>query len=447
MAILGLLNTEHFSAQRFTNIRQKVFYFYPNGAAPLIGLLSIMKTEESNDQKFSWFEKRLAEQRGTTAANTTGAYITNTGSNADAADPFNAAANSTLRITVADNTIFRVGHQVQIRATPITGTVSDVFGVIISTETVNTNKLTITIRVTEAVANIINGASSVGIEVFIIGSSFAEGLGDISSTVYNLPIQPENYLQIFRSPFSFTGSSLQTSLKFDDSGPYKDKAKETSVYHMIEMEKAFMFSRKQVYVSSAGSPPQYQTGGIIYWLAQWEAGSLYQNTAATADSDDGKRIISNASGQITRSLWSKYMERLFRITNNMANEKLILCGTGFVAVLHDMFAGNTMFTIQQGSKFTYGMEVVKLITPFGTVYLKTHPIFNQHPILRYNGLALDVPNLKYRFLINRDTKLLANRQLPDQDLRKDEWLSESGLEIQFPESHMYFQNFRQFVAG
>lgn len=446
MAILGLLNTEHFSAQRFTNIRQKVFYFYPNGAAPLVGLLSIMKTEETNDQKFSWFEKRLAEQRGTTAANTTGSFITNTGTNADAANPFNIAMNDTIRVVVADNTLFRVGHQVQIRNATITGGNSDIFGIVTSRETVNTNKQAITIRVTEAVAGVSNAAAAVGLEVFIIGSSFAEGVADMSSSIYNLPIQPENFVQIFRSPFSFTGSSLHTSVKFDESGPYKDKAKETSVYHMIEMEKAFMFSRKQVYITAAGEP-HYQTGGIIYWLQQFENGSVYGNTAATLDTDDNKRIITNASGQLTRSWWNKLMERLFRVTNNMANEKLILCGTGFVAVLHDMFQGNTMFTMQQGSKMTYGMEVVKMITPFGTVYLKTHPIFNQHPILRYNGLCLDVPNLKYRYLIGRDTKLLTNRQNNDEDRRKDEWLSECGLEQQFPESHMYIQNIRQYVAG
>jgi hypothetical protein len=446
MAILGLLNTESFSSQRFTNIRQKVFYFYPNGAAPLIGLLSILKTEESNDQKFSWYEKRLAEQRGTTAANTTGAYITTAGSpGSDAANPFTVAADGFLRVIVADSSIFRVGHQIQIRSAPVTGSTADIFGVITARGTLG-GKQYIDLRLTEAATAVVNGATSVGIEVFVIGSSFAEGAGDTSSTVYNLPIQPENYLQIFRSPFSFTGSSLQTSLKFDDSGPYKDKAKETSVYHMIEMEKAFLFSRKQLYVTSNGNP-QYQTGGIIYWLQTYEAGTVYGNTAATLDTDDNKRIITNSNGQMTRSLFNKYMERLFRVTNNMSNEKLCLCGTGFVAVMHDMFAGNTMFTFQQGSKMTFGMDCVKMITAFGTIYFKTHPIFNQHPILRYNGLFLDVPNLKYRYLINRDTKLLANRQNNDEDLRKDEWLSECGLEQQFPESHMYMQNVRQYVAG
>ena len=45
----------------------------------------------------------------------------------------------------------------------------------------------------------------------------------------------------------------------------------------------------------------------------------------------------------------------------------------------------------------------------------------------------------------RDTELLKNRQNNDEDLRKDEWLTEAGLELRFPESHMYLQNVTSYV--
>ena len=48
MSILGLLGTEQLAAERFTSIRRKVFYFYPNGAAPLMGLLSLLEEEQAN---------------------------------------------------------------------------------------------------------------------------------------------------------------------------------------------------------------------------------------------------------------------------------------------------------------------------------------------------------------------------------------------------------------
>ena len=45
MAILGLMSTEQFVSERFTSIRRSVFYQYPGGAAPLMGLLSMLDGE------------------------------------------------------------------------------------------------------------------------------------------------------------------------------------------------------------------------------------------------------------------------------------------------------------------------------------------------------------------------------------------------------------------
>jgi len=93
---------------------------------------------------------------------------------------------------------------------------------------------------------------------------------------------------------------------------------------------------------------------------------------------------------------------------------------------------------------TYGMDVVKHKTPFGTVYYKTHPLMSQNAILRNNAFFLDVQNFVYRYLDGRDDALLKNRQANDADFRKDEWLGETGLEIRFPESHMYLQNVQSY---
>jgi len=451
--MLGLTSTESFSAQRFTNIRQRVFYFYPNGAAPMIGLLSLLKDESTNDPRYSHFEKRLSEQRNTTAAATTGCFITNTTTNADAANPFSPAADSTLRVVVADQTVFRVGHQVKLSAVPTStaGVNVILYGLVTNTGTAtingNANTPFIDLSVTEAGTNIANTAATVGLEVLIVGSSFAQGVTNQSSSIWNLPVQIENYTQILRSPFDFTGTAIKTSTKFDESGPYKDKAKETSVDHMREMEKAFIFGRKRLITS--GTRPQYMTGGVIYHLEQWEllANNPYGTSGATLDADDNKRIINNAAGTMNPRTYDMYMERAFRVTNNKANEKLVLCGSGFLSTLNTMYVSGTMLTSKQGDATTYGMTVVQHDTPYGTIYYKTHPLFSQNPTLRYNALFLDVQNLMYRYMQGRDTEILTNRQANDEDARVDEWLTEAGLECRFPESHMYLQNVRQAVAG
>jgi hypothetical protein len=450
------MDTEKFASQRFTNVRRSVFYFYPNGAAPLIGLLTLLDEETTNDPKFSWWEKRLSKQRTTAAANTTGAFITNLATNADAANPFTSAAQTTIRVVVADAAVFRVGHQVRIYNAPTStsGVTANIYGRVEAvyagsdgggTTGVNGLKEAIDIRLTDAATAISNIATSVGLEVWVVGNVHAQGATGASQAPYNLPVQLENYTQIYRTPFSFTGTALKTSAKFDETGVYKDKSKEASLFHLTEIEKSFIFGRKAQTTNASGLP-EYYTGGILYWLEQFEAGTAYGVDAATADTDDNKRIITNSSGVLSEKTYDGYLERLFRVTNNKTNEKLVLCGSGFLKVLNQMYRNKSVLNVQQGSKDqTYGMSVVTHLTSFGVIHYRTHPLFSDNPAMRYNGLFLDCHNLKYRNMQGRDTEILANRQPNNADYREDEWLTEAGLEVRFPDSHMYLQNVTDYA--
>lgn len=73
----------------------------------------------------------------------------------------------------------------------------------------------------------------------------------------------------------------------------------------------------------------------------------------------------------------------------------------------------------------------------GTVYFKVHPLFDEDPDLQGSALILDVGNLRWRPLQDSDTTFLKGRQETDRDGRKDEWITEGGIECRFPESHMY----------
>ena len=163
------------------------------------------------------------------------------------------------------------------------------------------------------------------------------------------------------------------------------------------------------------------------------------------DSDDNKRIIANPSGYMTEKLYDTYLERLFRSSNNLSNEKLVLCGSGFLKVMNQMYRSQSTFVYHPPTGDTYGMEIVAHKTAFGTVYYKTHPLFNENDTLRNNALFMDVHNLRYRPMSKRDTQLLKNRQPNDADYRKDEWFTETGLEMRMPESFLYIQNVQDFT--
>lgn len=455
MPILGLVSTEDYSSNRFKNVRRSVFYFYPNGAAPLTGLLSLMDEEDTDDPEFSWWEKRLSKQRDTTKTqgSSLGPFQNNVGS--AMSDPFTWTADTLYRVfTTTDQTgtsaVMRKGHVIKIvcdkdggdaDSLELRGVITDIAATYLTVRAINT------------VASVKNGATNENAdkEILIIGSAFAQGRDSVKEEVYSQPKEFTNFTQIFRTPFSITGTALRTSVKYDETGPYKDKAKEHSVQHMIEMEKAFLFGSKNKYYSAATvNPtdgtglPTYTTGGILHFLEKWEAGD-YETVTATKDADDDKRIILNTAGSINEKDYDKYLERCFRVTNNTANEKLVLCGSGFLSVINQMYRSKSVLNSDLPMTDTYGMNVVKHLTPFGTIYYKSHPLFSQNPVLRNNALFVDVKNLKYRIMQGRDTELLKNRQPNDADYRRDEWFTEAGLELRFPESFMYLQNVKDFT--
>lgn len=450
MSILGLGTTDTYSTERFTSVRRSVFYANPNGAAPLVGILSMLKEEAVSDPEFVHYEKRLSLMASTTTSGNAAGPFLNPVTNADLANTWTQAVATTVRVCVADRTFFRIGHQVKIGT--VIGTTTDIFGNVYATGTNGGGGAIqyIDIVLTSVATAIGNLTTNNGIEVKVVGNTFAQGSTDISSQIYNLPTPIRNYTQIYRTPFALTGTLMKTPLKFDKNGAYADRAKEASLQHMIEMEWSMIYGIKlltqNVSISNVGLVPQYQTGGIIYWLQQWELGSVYGNTAATVDTDDNKRIISNSTGVMTERLWDTLMERVFRYTSNTTNEKLVLCGSGFLNVMNQLFKSKSTLMSELPTGDTYGMDVTKVRTPFGTLYLKSHPLFNQNGAWRYNALILDVNNLKYKYVTDRDTTLLANRQLPDADYRKDEWLTEAGIQVLYPESHMLIKNVQNFGA-
>jgi hypothetical protein len=479
---------------------------FPNGSAPLIGILSMLKEDETNDPEFSWWEDRLQEQvttslasyaltPGSSSATNAGAWFVSTDGTTWKNSEGTAGTTATLAIypiahasaptygygiLVNDASLFRKGHVFRMLAAKSSGsadlrclvtgfaarqslTVTDGLtspGTVAATTTTDVIIFKIlsidNANTSSTTATIVPTVANAGAEIAVCGSSFAQGITDQSTEVTTLPVNIGNYTQIFRTPFSFTGTSLVTPLKYDDTGPYKEKAKKHSINHMIEIELAFMFGTKTRNATNSANAtvpdpttgvglPQYTLGGILSFLQLWEAGTTYANIAATADTDDNKRIITNSGGTLNEQTYDTYLERLFRTSNNVSNEKLVLCGSGFLKVVNQMYRSQSTFVYYPPSGDTYGMEIVAHKTAFGTVYYKTHPLFSRNATLRNNALFTDVHNLRYRPMSRRDTQLLKNRQPNDADYRKDEWFTEAGLEMRMPETFMYLQNVQSYV--
>lgn len=450
--MFGLMSTESFAQYKAQNSRRRVFYEYPNGAATLTGLLSLMDVQETSQPEFSWWEDRYQNQRTTTLGISSGngpfsAAGTDTPSTVAG---FNLAQDDVVRVRTAalGTNVLRVTNVVRLYKMPNgASTTKDVVGVI--TAIIATNKFEM--RVVEAYTGLKNGDGTGGTvdatakAINVIGTANPEGARSTKG-FWLPPRQVSNYTQIFRSAFTFTRTALKTTVEFDKSGVYRTAAKKTSQNHMIEMERAFLWGRKSEYLATAHDGeevPEKTTGGVLHFLEQWELGTVYGNstTAITDQTDPAKRLI-DLGGSMSSERYNTLMANLFTVTNNTDWCKLCLCGSGYLANLNRLFEGQIVKVSGEEQKNTfYGMNIVQHDTIDGSVYYKTHPLFNIDPVFKYSALYLDLPNLEYRPLLDSDTTLLKNRQENDEDRRKDEWITEAGLELHKPESCMYVEGF------
>ncbi len=467
-AILGLPSSAKFQTEgdRFNSHRRRILDIYPSGGCPLTGILSRIPVEDVTDSIMFWYEKRYVSPGSTLRG--TNPVTSDAPSTGDADDGTNAttgakAITASWYFKVASIKDFKVGHVF------IIDTQSDlqfwVDLVVPGVAAPASNGYVRAKLVRAATFGVIATIFVATTAIRIVGSAYGEGQAGVGlkATAFKRPYQIQNTTQIFRDHFDFPGSVLQMGLKYDKTGPYRIKAKDTVVDHMTSIERSLIWGRRATITRASFDTGQEDLSvrhfsGIIEFLELWDAGSTgiavdgttYApygfKAASTVDTDDGKRVIANSAGTFTVTQWNEWAERVGRYHTNRSSEKLVLCGSGAIIALAEMFRKNTQMKVEEGAS-VYGLNFTILKTPFGNFNFVSHPLFNEIPAYRYWCLILDIWSLKLRPLLNRDTKLLKNRQNNGDDFRRDEYLTEIGLEFWAPEQHMLIKNLRTYIES
>lgn len=455
MAISGLMTSEQLADHKSNNARRTVFYQFPNGGLTLMGLLSMIEEDSGSDKPdFGWYEERAQTFATITAqANSAGPFTDGAGANGNGGTDLTAAGwskakGATARIQLEDVGTVQVRDVLHLRFVPATGATFKSFSVVVTA--VWTAYNTVDVMFLEAAANILNDATANGISVVMTGSATAEG--DRSRTGFQVwPTKIENYTQIFRHPFEFSRTALKMGLQFDSSGTYKTKAKNNSLKHMKAMEYSAYFgvrSEESVTTDDGTASIRRTTGGLQWFIKQWELGNTGNGgvfnyrpngadiTAADWKTTEEKRHI-DVNGTCSKAEFELLLERAFRTTNDQNYEKIFICGGGIISAFNAFVDREGLRIIKNPAKETYGINVTSWESPHGVIHFTSHPLFNQTSEFRNSGFLLDLGNIRYTPLNDSDTELLKNRQPRDFDGRKDEWLTEAGFEIRFPESHMF----------
>jgi hypothetical protein len=466
-SILGLPTSKKFAdeSDRFYNHRRSILHAYPNGKARLTGILSMIPEEDTNDSIFLWPEKRYQSpktQLWGTARLTKSAPSTGDADDGTVADAGATAVTLALYMKVDSTKDFKVGQVIR----------NDTDGVLFWVTAVTVGAAApallgyLTVKLIRAVTlgTIATAYPDNGV-IRVVGSAYGEGASGsgLKATGFKRPYWIQNTTQIFRDQFEFPGSVLKMGLKYDKTGPYKEKAHDTVVDHMTSIERALLFGQRGTTSRASFDTTQEDLSvrsmsGIIEFLTLWDAGSTGISVdgatyspysfkgPSTVDTDDQKRIITNAAGTVSVDRFNGWVEKMGRYHTNKSGDKLCLLGSGALIALVKMFRNNSNLQVRYGEKI-YGLTVTIITTPFGDVNLVTHPLFNEDATMTYWMLFLDIWNLKYRPLLDRDTRLLKNRQNNGDDFRRDEFLTEAGLELNMPESHMLVKNVQSYVEA
>lgn len=419
MAIQGLRNTgvtggtgaanDFVAGQRPLNWREGILLLYPNGMAPLTGLTSVMKSKSCDDPEFNWWEKSLSAQRAILGANiTTTATAITLGSG--------GKSLSVGAIVYAEHT----GEVMRVTAigsdTSIT-VVRDYNGG-------GTTGTAITYN-----------ASGTNPYLVVIGTAFEEGSSAPDGMNFD-PTKMTNYLQIFRNTLEMTNTAIKTNLRTGDA--IREAKRECLEYHSIQMEKAFFLGKKKE--TTLSGKPIRMTGGILEWITTNASGN-----------------VATAEAPMTLANLEEHLRKAFAYGSS---EKMAFLGNKAMLKVQQCIrlSTNAQYVIEQGQK-EFGMNVSRLLTPFGTLILKTHPLFNQisggtslDGTGTYVGMEswmyiLDMDKLQYRYLKDRDTKYEAKYETPGQDSVKSGYISECGLEIGHASAHYILKNINTVAAG
>ena len=275
----------------------------------------------------------------------------------------------------------------------------------------------------------------------VIGTAYAEGTG--APDVWSSEIEDNfGYTQIFKTAAEMTNTAIATK--------YRGYANEWQRIwamklreHKVDIERAMLFSQK------ARQGSVQHTEGLAGHILKNSTAQLTHGTALSYSSGKAYlRVEENAN--LTYDLLLGDLEVLFDPARGGSGDRLVLASLPIITFFNKLGDGAFMdasigyggasrynFDSKEGA---FGHKIMTIETVHGTLHLVKEPLFRG--ISSGFMMFADMSKVAYRPLVgngvNRDTYITTNVQSDDEDLRKDMILTEAGLEVTLPESHMMY---------
>lgn len=403
--------------------RETIMYEFPNGSTPLTAIMAMSGSEPVDSYIHNWFMETLPTQAGAVtnvyidaALSTAYVYATH-GPSGTGHGSSGGVVYAKVALALAKE--FKKGHKVVLRDSDHLDV--DVVGRVVAMD-YNGASSYVAVKLLEDDDNDATAATynlSTVDYIMVIGSTYPQFSAAPESVQYD-PTLYTTYTGIWRNTLDLARTAIQTKLRTGDA--YENERSRTLRLHGIEMEKDIFWGIPTLGVGDNGKP-QGTPMGINYLIKTYAPGNK-----------DDFRLNTGYSGQTWEQAgedWlDYYLAQLFRYAENNV---LALAGDGALLGLKKLAATYGDIQLVPGAK-TYGLELREWLTPFGSVYIKTHPLFSHDATTRNTMFLLKPENIKFRPM--QDTKFEKDLQLPGMDGKTDGFLTEATFEFFFPNQFM-----------
>ena len=425
-AILGMRGTGSFDSTHELppyNYREKILREYPDGPTPLLMILGMLKNEavrgQGNAGQFAIFEQGLPTDRWA-CDSTTNPETTDTRIHLDDAGAY------TTTTETEPGKFFKVGHLVR----------SETSGEVMLVTAIDTSYKYIDVKRGVGGDGTVYtygtdgpAAISAGDFITIIGNANMEGAGKVDSPSED-PSVVFNYIQEFRHTYGLTELAKRSGFRTGDQ--LANRKYDASMRHNTEMEKAFLFGKREI--DTSGAQPRRMTGGLDYWL-----GADYMGTGSAANN-----YTDFSSTGLSKDGFEDAIRDIYTVPGGSQN-KVGFCGNQALGIINRMGEAHNTINVEPRDK-TFGLQIRTFVHAWGELKLIAHPLMTENAAWNSTMFIVDTRNIAYRYVPGNDTHLKRNVHGNDEWREEHEWRTMCGLELQHQRTHGMLEGITSFLA-
>ncbi len=344
--------TQDLAAKSFAGMITRLM---PNGAAPLFGMTSMMKSETAKQTEHGFFTKTMVfPQLVVSAAGAT-------------------AGDTILTVTSTANVL--PGQVFRVDATPFENLI------------VNAVLSPTSVAVQRGIGTSAAGAIAGNTNLYMIGNAYEEA--SLRPNALNInAVRITNFTQIFRNTWAISETVRATQVIAGDTNIAESKS-ECAAFHAADIEKALFFGQK--YFSVRNNQPFHTMDGLLNIITQQAPGNV-----TTLGSTTNWTQLETA------------LDVVFNVTANpqVANERAVFLGGRALSVINTICRLNGNYQLMDGQT-SYGLQFRTLKSTRGQFRLIEHPLFNAYgPNSSWARMAVvvDLPTFGLAYLNGRQTQ-------------------------------------------